>query len=554
MSGRATYDDRRYLQTAAATLDSISNSEILSASGDLGLCFLYYGRQDELENLRRRMTEIDVDDVRLSVLLALVAVGRMWLDEAPESIAAGLQTVESPKTMVRSVLRRFHGDTWTAGVAYCALRPEFRADPWLQRFVAKGGAVRLARHPGTPGWGAASLALGLALWIPIEYDVEEWRSLVSAVRSHPGPLPVALEWQRILMESREFRRLGDWRRAQEAHRSAVAQLDLLLQEEYGQRGAEAHARWKRRLAGEPLDAGRSAAGSPANVTGAAGARPAAEATDPVSWTESARAIASSDRTVVVSPFVRELERFLDVLRREAAGPVVVCRGGADASATTPLRNTAVVLLAPNLWTPEEMRAVRSALSGGKGRPSRVVALLTVPLNQFRAAGAAQMSLSELIDGSILNLEPICGEPGRRRVLFGSLLESAGHRAEIDAAATAELTHYAWPGGLAEIERVACAVASRRPPLVTAQVLDETGWRARVQDADSGLLEDERKLLRALASCSMASIGELSAQVGRPSRTLLRYLDRLLQQDRIVRLGRGRATRYRLRQARGQSPG
>lgn len=552
IAGRATYEDKRYLQTVAASLESISDSQILSVSGDLGLCLLYYGRQAELECLSLRISGLAVDSIKHSLLLALVAVGKMWFDEAPESIASDLQLDPSPRKLIRGVLRRFQGDTWTASISYCALRPEFRADAWLQRFVANGGANRLAHHPGAPGWGAVSLALGLALWIPIEYDAEQWKLLVAAVRSHPGPLPVALEWQRVLMESREFRRLGDWRRAQEAYRNAVAQLDLLLDEEYGERGAAAHARWKRRLLGEPTEAGRPGAGGAASLPCDAVSRPAEDAADPESWTEAARTIASSDRSVLVSPFVRELERFLELLRRESTGPVVVRRSGTEASAATLQRGATLVLLAPNLWTPEEMRSVRNALAAAGGRAPRVVTLLTVPLNAFRAAGSAQMSLSEAIDGAIASLEPICGRPDRRPALFASLLRSAGHCAEIDAAAAAELTHYAWPGGLAEIERVAGAVAARRPSVVTARALEETGWKARVQDADSGLLEDERRILRELAGCPMASIGELSARLGRPSRTLLRYLDRLQQQDRIVRLGRGRATRYRLRQARGQS--
>lgn len=552
MSGRATYEDKRYLQSLASTLDALSDSWVITIAGDFGHGLLYYGRLEALEFLRRRVLDVDAGGLRLRLLGALISAGRMWFDEEPDSIAAELQVDAVPRALTRKILRSYQGETWAASVAYCALRPEFRSDAWLQRFIERGGAARLARHPGSPGWGAASLALSLALWIPIEYDVEQWKLLVSAVRSHPSPLPVALEWQRMLMESREFRRLGDWRRAQEAHGSAVAQLDLLLNEEYGERGAAAHARWKRRLTGEPIESVRSASGDTAQVVGEAGARVVADAPEPASWDEVARTSFASDRCVVVSPFVRELERFVDVLRRRIVGSIVVCRSGADAAAAVAQRGAVTVLLAPNLWPPDEMRAVRSALCGGRGQPSRIVALLTVPLNQFRAAGPAQMSLSELIDGTIVGLEPVCGEPSRRRDLFASLLESAGLRAEIDPAAAAELTHYAWPGGLAEVERVASAVASRRPPRVTAQVLDETGWRARVQDADSGLLEDERKLLRALASCSMSSIGELSAQVGRPARTLLRYLDRLLQQDRIVRLGRGRATRYRLRQARGQA--
>jgi hypothetical protein len=208
----------------------------------------------------------------------------------------------------------------------------------------------------------------------------------------------------------------------------------------------------------------------------------------------------------------------------------------------------LVLVAPNLWPAERLRAAHEALAHRASSPASVVSLLTVPLNVFRADGPYQRSLSERMDGRLEQLEQLCGDAGRRGRTFLAVVARASDSVVVDDAVVAEIVRYDWPGGLAEVERLAQALVARGRSPVTVEMLHDTGWRMRVDARDDGLLEEERQLLREVAACSCAGIAQLSAAIGRPRRTVLRYLNRLVGSGSLVRTGRGRATLYRARSA------
>jgi hypothetical protein len=558
VSGAATYEDKRYVQTIVANRDASPDTTILSARVELGMCLLYYGYQTELERLIERLDPLDCGNARNKVLPGFGYIGRMWLDECVVELP-GLSSDAMSARRVAVALRACGiGDLWIGGLGYCAMQSESPRDPWLDGFLNRRCWIQPVQDTGLPGWGTAAFALALALWIPIDHDAGDWDLLLSVVRKHKGPLPVALEWQRVLMESRELRRQGEWHRSEAMRECAEAQLDLLLGEEFGERGARAHARWKSRLHGRngvPMPAAATESGSSVVSPGAAptNALPAADDAPlvPGSWRTLIQSIvdaSSGGALVITSPHLRELQLFSSTLHDRTGGRDVVWTESSSASAMKFDSRYPLVLVAPNLWPSERLRSAHEALANRESSPARVVSLLTIPLNVFRTDGPYQRSLSERMDGRLEQLEQLCSDVARRGRTFQSVVARASETLVVDDAVVAEIVRYDWPGGLAEVERLAQALAARGKSPITVEILNDTGWRMRVDARDDGLLEEERQLLREVSACSCAGIAQLSAAIGRPRRTVLRYLNRLVGSGSLVRTGRGRATLYRTRSA------
>jgi hypothetical protein len=562
--GVVTFDDKVYLKGAVLGPGGMSDSTLLSVSVDLGEALLYYGFQDELERLSERLWPYVLNDMRGRMLQALIRVGRMWLDEPPSDLAIGQPNEVSPRQIVRSLARPYCRELWPYSVAYCAMRTEYLSDKWLQRFIARGGALRLTRIGGHTSWGATSLALALALWIPIEHNEAIWDELLAIVRRNNGPLPIALEWQRVLMESRQVRREGDWHRSEALRRRAIEQLDLLLSSEYGERGARAHAKWMLRvnrslvpdLIIPPTPRLGIGIRPGADQTNSAAVVPSPTAT-PRSWErvlESILRTGAEASIVITTPHLRELELFNGILIERTAGSCV-CWRDCDTDVTPRLDGRdELVLVAPNLWPAGRLRRAYDDLAGASAIPRRVVTLLTIPLHAFRSGGPVHRSLSERMDGRIEQLEEVCRDTARREAVFLAAMTRASATTVVGNDVIVEIVRYDWPGGLAEVERVVDAIVARCVSPVTLEVLNSTGWRLRVEARDDGLLEDERRLLHEIAACSCAGIAHLAAAIGRPRRTVLRYLNRLVEAGSVVRTGRGRATLYRARPPRRSSHG
>ena len=97
-----------------------------------------------------------------------------------------------------------------------------------------------------------------------------------------------------------------------------------------------------------------------------------------------------------------------------------------------------------------------------------------------------------------------------------------------------------------METVARTALDIQPLRVSKATLLQTGWRDRLAGGDDGLSEIERGILRVVRSTATpVGITEIALRTGRPARTLLRHLAGLVREGRVVRHGRGRATRYRL---------
>jgi len=87
--------------------------------------------------------------------------------------------------------------------------------------------------------------------------------------------------------------------------------------------------------------------------------------------------------------------------------------------------------------------------------------------------------------------------------------------------------------------------------ISRRALLESGWRERLVDVDDGMSETERAILEVVrTTASAVGIGDIAAGTGRPVRTVLRHLERLMRDGRVARSGSGRATRYRFPRAGG----
>jgi transcriptional regulator of acetoin/glycerol metabolism len=118
--------------------------------------------------------------------------------------------------------------------------------------------------------------------------------------------------------------------------------------------------------------------------------------------------------------------------------------------------------------------------------------------------------------------------------------------EVDEDVVSEVGSYAWPGGLGEMENVARAALEVERSRISKRSLMQTGWDARRSAADDGLTESERAILGVVRDAASAvGVTQIAAETDRPVRTVLRHLTGLVRDGRVLRSGRGRATRYRL---------
>jgi len=546
-AGRCTYADKQYIIQTGGRVAAMSPTEISAWGCEFSLCLVYYGLQDELELLLRRCTLSGATAVHSSIVRSSVIMGRILFDSDITSLLTsgdeggdlGIWSMLEQRTTYLS------RDFELAIVAYIAIRMPDRHVELTSRLGASH-LVDLTRSFREPGWGAACLALFIALWSSVPCDDAQWEWLNKLVQMRPTPLPIGLEWQRLLLESRRLRSLSDWRGAETIKCQAERQLGLLLRSEHGIAGPEAFARWRNRLDDQnrmPTQATKTprSSGTRDGIGNVESAIPSVASR----WDPQLRAADGNSSIVVISPHRRELEIF--ALRVFGINGCCVSdwRGfGGNELVLDPSRKWAVAAF-PDLWTKREIAdALRRTRSVSVVR--RTFSLLTVPITEFRQRGSEERALSEAIDGKLIHLPPLCANMEGRWSAFLTHVRSISPRAAVDHDVAHEVAQYTWPGGLGEIETVVSLALDVDPARISKDSLAKGGWLERVSAADEQLGDAARAILASFsANAVAASISEIASATQRPARTILRHLAELVRDGKLVRRGRGRATRYDL---------
>jgi hypothetical protein len=547
-AGRCRYSDKQFLIQIAEDLTSMSPTTLVAIAVDLSTCLLYYGHQLELERLMRRVELADVATIVRSWVHATVIMGRIMLDERLEPwLVISQDSPEHPAVHARTLISSLANDDFNVAViAHFAINGHWGRDDWPEDWTVSR-LVEVANTSCFRGWGGVFLALCLALWIPVPFDESQWNALHSIVKARQTPLPVGLEWQRLLLESRRIRRDGDWRGAERVKQQAERQLALLLRPEHGAMGRDAYARWRARLDAQNL------APRIARATVAATEEPGRSNSNPVDvcggsgrWSACAAGIGETGLYVLTSPHRRELEVFVE---RALTGRYPENRRWRGTEAVDGARlapGARIVVEFPNLWSSAQLRSAACCLSNHRESAARVISLLTVPMTEFRDRGPEERALAELIDGTIIPLPSPCSDEAGRGDLFLKLARSCVAGVEVDEDVVSEVGSYAWPGGLGEMENVARAALEVERSRISKRSLMQTGWDARRSAADDGLTESERAILGVVRDAASAvGVTQIAAETDRPVRTVLRHLTGLVRDGRVLRSGRGRATRYRL---------
>jgi hypothetical protein len=553
LAGGCDFSDKQYVMRFCRNIDGLSPTELVATATDLSSCLVYYAFQPELEQLLTTCGRANVCKVVTLHARAGCMFGRMVLDEDISPLTPVPKNGdETDIQSIRSTMRGFLPLDYTfAMIAYLAIQGEWGRTGWPVDWDA-AHMIDMIRSTPRVGWGGAFLALCIALWIPVPIDESQWSELNELVRSCPAPLPVGLEWQRLLLESRRLRRNGDWRAAERVKAMAERQLALLLRPEHGEQGQAAYARWRARL-----DAQNVVAATP--PVSFASANPRSDAAPPsldpfassAEWSAALTDAGVSAALVVTSSHRRELEVFVERAFADHVPEVRRWRAADSFDAVKLPPGGRLVVEFPNLWTKEQLGRATCRLSSDRDETMRVVTLLTVPMPEFRERGPEERALAEFIDGKLVKLPPLCAAVERRTALFAMVVSSFAAGAAIDDEVAAEVAAYAWPGGLGEMETVARAALEVERTRVSKPALLQTGWLDRLADGDDGMTEIERAILDVVRTTTSAvGIGDIATGANRPVRTVLRHLDGLIRDGRIVRSGRGRATRYRLPRSAG----
>jgi tetratricopeptide (TPR) repeat protein len=553
LAATCDYSDKQYISSYCQNLDRLSPTQMSATATELANCLVYFAFQQELERLRERCNREDLNCASARHVRASCILGRILFDDDIDALIPAMDDgTPRDATLKYTTLEEFLSKDYSyALIARFAMqgaldRPNWPADWDVQRLIA------MANGTPEPGWGATFLALCIALWMPVSLDAEQWDELNAMVRSRPTPMPVGLEWQRLLLESRRLRKRGEWRAAERVKHQAERQLALLLRPEHGAPGRAAYERWRARLDARTVRV-PPVSTSFATLTVAVESPPAE--LDVMSfcpeWASAAADVGAVAALVVTSPHRRELELFGERAiadgnparrRWRAAEPIDEAKLPAGCR---------IVLEFPNFWTKEQIGRATSRLSSDRDETTRIVSLLTVPMSEFRERGPEERALAEFIDGKLVKLPPLCAVNERRSALFGMVVRAFAPGAQIDEDAVGDIVGYVWPGGFGEMETVARAALEIDRARVSRRALLESGWRERLVDVDDGMSETERAILGVVrTTVSAVGIADIAAGSGRPVRTVLRHLESLMRDGRVARSGRGRATRYRLPHAGG----
>jgi hypothetical protein len=105
--------------------------------------------------------------------------------------------------------------------------------------------------------------------------------------------------------------------------------------------------------------------------------------------------------------------------------------------------------------------------------------------------------------------------------------------------------HGWPRGLAELEDLVRALAALDTSTIGEREFSQVGFRGGSDMETAGLSGLDAEIVQVLRQAPGMAMRELAGALSRSRRTLLRHLSELLSSSRVVRRGRGRASRYEL---------
>lgn len=539
--GGANVDDREYILSMGSHVAEHSTAMVASIAFDLAYCLAYYARQDDLEALASRVERDLEGGTRFELVTGMAVVGRLWLRLG---IGEACDPASNTGALSQHLAARLDDPDMGACVPGYMLQLsgwECKDSPadWSGESLVSASEQRTAT-----GWGAAYLALSLALWAPIPEDLGQWTRLISVIRTFQEPLPIALEWQRHLAEAVEARRLGDWRELENRRLAAIRQVNLLADTRLGALANEGHRSWVAMLrehypelvVGTPL--------SPSKTRGGAQATPPTLGSIVQAWAESAIEKWRATHSVTFTELhARELDLLADALLELLKHDVEVWGCGNKAPRERGSAARWIVLRNPCTWTAERMWEVHRMLEPQMDATVRIAMLLPCSLVEFRLHGAAARALASLMGRRCVSHPAILDDPQVRVQLFLVFLTEARRGMNCSAVALDRIQSYKWPSGVAEMESVVRSLSSLPSSEVEIEHLDGLAWPTHVCPEYSHPDPAWGEVLKLAGRASGVQMGEVARVVKRPRRSLLRMLDRMIHAGLISRLAKGRGAKY-----------
>ncbi len=391
------------------------------------------------------------------------------------------------------------------------------------------------------GIGELALALALGIWRSGRLGEAELAAVYRARQAFDGAWFPQLRWQARLLDAKRLWRSGRLRDSRDAINLAAADASWLRMQRYGEAGAKEYA----------FAIGTILRHGPPNI--------AAGKELPSACTSVATTSTPTPRSCVpgegASPWsnVRALTRsaargVIQVRRADRVREVVTQVFGAGADCVRPFGvmelQRATIIALPELLSTDEMRRAFEAVDLATTSGQRLFLITTRDSCASSLAPPMEQALLRSVAGVRVVVEeaPITG---RRAV--EAFLESARRvcpTAQVENSALAAIAATRWEGGIDEIDSVARALVDSCAR-VTADAVNNV---RQLEERPSGSVPScaVSAIMEALTNSGTISVRDVRAAVGLPRRTVQRYLASMATDGLLIREGRGRGVRYRIK--------
>lgn len=431
--------------------------------------------------------------------------------------------------------------SWAARASLCGLRTG--PIPWDIEVL-----VEVLEQASGRFWAIADAAACLYLTLPCHARPDHRERLARIATKSLPMMPPAVAWRLELARAVESARAGRIGQTRESLKRARQRLGTLGRPEFGECGRDALARGSQFLESvvkniAPLLGQLDRSPIQINIGEPKPTVPGFRARISQTWLPVRKAVEASRRSILVSPHLRELELFGEDFVSRGKGRHLM-REGSFSPVPEEVMSWAV-LVAPSLWderhVSEAVKLLRCATN-----ETRVVMLALSSGGRIDPGCASFRTLIEFCGGTIVRLESPLEAEQNRALLFEDLIADGDSMARLTHEAMAQVNSYEWSGGLGELESVVGEVLSRGAPRIDRSTLACLGWENRALLSGLSRRPPLQREILAAVSAGDVGIAEVAQATKRPARTVLRALRLLLDSGQLERIGRGRATRYRLR--------
>jgi hypothetical protein len=561
-AGTIAQSDCRYMQSVAHNIEAVPADVVSFATHCLIIGLLFVGEHAAIHTLARRARTLGQPQALLARTEQWVFVSDRILDKLPivhercrvpqsSSVASHSQCAEE---MVRAYTPpdRYSPEDYQRSIPVVAVLAQTvrQGGPLTTKEEGNSLSQLLALVKTLPqgSFVGADLVNSMALLGARMFDEEAWGQLMDQVLIRNRLLPPAAEWRRAGALALAAKWKGRPRTADSLVREAQRLATMLSEPKFGEGGSTAARGALERLVrvGPSIPSMRSSHDGPNLLPTANAVAMSRIVRDPFerAWAQQLADVGQVRRLYVVAADASEGMEFA----RRVAGRDAILVVHADSSASIPEGTRAICVV----HDPGAGIRVHGELLARIERHVREGAYLIVVGPSGRPAPKAwsgdHRALFALAAGQVVELASVVGDrTAGCEVLRWLIWRRTRRLVEFDATAEALLASTNWSGGLAEMESVAASLEAMGSTRISAGVLARLGWSARAsRRVGSVSIEVVDAIADCLCGGEALSSRDVHLRAGVPLRTVNRALSELLAVGRLVRTGRGRATRYCVR--------